>query len=82
MWFLSNELSWIQTVDDYGFSFRSATVSSCGKYLIVIPESGHQLLYFADLEKNGRINGKITLTPVVTKFEAEYDVKWKNHHIL
>ncbi|XP_055295103.1 prolyl endopeptidase-like [Sitodiplosis mosellana] len=50
----------------------SATVSSCGKYLIVISELGNQLLYYADLQKNGPINGKIPLTPIVTKFEADY----------
>lgn len=32
------------------------------------------LLYFADLEKNGPITGKIPLTPIVTEFEADYDV--------
>ncbi|XP_031619183.1 prolyl endopeptidase-like [Contarinia nasturtii] len=50
-----------------------ATVSLCGKYLIVTPYNGHQSsLYFADLEKNGAIVGKILLTSIVTKFEAEY----------
>lgn len=32
------------------------------------------LLYFANLEKNGPITGKIPLTPIVTEFDADYDV--------
>lgn len=32
------------------------------------------LLYFADLEKNGEITGKIPLTPIVTEFIADYEV--------
>jgi len=51
----------------------SATVSSCGKYLIVSPLNGSQnLVQFANLKENGPINGKITLIPIVTKFEAGY----------
>lgn len=51
-------------------------MSDCGKYLIVtvIKACRDNLLYFADLEKNGEIKGKISLTPIVTKFEADYDV--------
>lgn len=32
-------------------------------------------LYFADLEKNGEINGKIPLTPIVPEFKNSYEVK-------
>lgn len=54
---------------------RSATVSSSGKYLIVSPRNGSQnLVYFANLEENGPISGKIKLTPIVTEFEASYGV--------
>lgn len=57
----------------------SAVVSDCGKYLIllIIKDCRDNLLYFADLEKNGEINGKIDVTPIVTKFEADYDVSTK-----
>ncbi|XP_031619279.1 prolyl endopeptidase-like [Contarinia nasturtii] len=57
-------------------SWRMSTqVSDCGKYLIVtiVKACRDNLLYFADLEKNGPINGKIPLTPIVTEFEADYD---------
>lgn len=54
----------------------SAIVSECGRYLIVAVREGCQdnLLYFADMESlpNG-ITGKINLTPIIDKFEAEYD---------
>lgn len=50
------------------FFFRYARV--VGKYLIMqIYLYGHQNqqhLYYADLEKNGEIKGKITLKPVYT----------------
>lgn len=51
-------------------------MSDCGKYLIVsiVKACRDNLLYFADLEKNGEITGKISLTPVVTEFKADYDV--------
>lgn len=52
-------------------------MSDCGKYLIVsiVKACRDNLLYFADLEKNGAITGKIPLTPIVTEFEADYDVR-------
>lgn len=55
---------------------RSTGVSDCGKFLIVsiVKACRDNLLYFADLEKNGPITGKIELTPIVTEFEADYDV--------
>lgn len=55
---------------------RSTQVSDCGKYMIVsiVKACRDNLLYFADLEKNGEIIGKIPLTPIVTEFEADYDV--------
>lgn len=51
-------------------------MSDCGKYMIVsiVKACRDNLLYFADLEKNGEITGKIPLTPIVTEFEADYDV--------
>lgn len=62
-------------------SWRMSTeVSDCGKYLIVtiVKACRDNLLYFADLEKNGEITGKIPLTPIVTEFEADYDVNIKS----
>lgn len=57
-------------------------VSDCGKYMIVtiVKACRDNLLYFADLEKNGEITGKIPLTPIVTEFEADYDVSWIFEH--
>lgn len=58
-------------------SWRMAVqVSDCGKYLImmVVKDCRDNLIYFADLEKTGEIRGKLELTPVVTKFEADYHV--------
>lgn len=51
-------------------------MSDCGVYLIVsvVKACRDNLLFFADLEKNGTITGKIQLTPIVTEFEADYDV--------
>ncbi|XP_031639763.1 prolyl endopeptidase-like [Contarinia nasturtii] len=52
----------------------STEMSDCGKYLILMAEVGeNQLLYFADLESNGPITGKIPLTQIVTEFDASYD---------
>ncbi|KAA0201447.1 hypothetical protein HAZT_HAZT004468 [Hyalella azteca] len=51
----------------------SASVSDCGKYLIVMPRQDckDNLIYFAELPDN--ITGKIQLTPVVDELEAEYE---------
>ncbi|XP_055295101.1 prolyl endopeptidase-like [Sitodiplosis mosellana] len=50
-----------------------AVVSSCGKYLIVLSgPTTDNVLYFADLSKNGPIIGIIPLTPIVTKPESTY----------
>ncbi|CAG0897700.1 unnamed protein product [Darwinula stevensoni] len=56
-----------------------ATVSDCGQYLFVTPHKDcrDNLLYFADLTAQCGGPGKgptgpITLTPVVTKFEADF----------
>lgn len=66
----------------YCYSARSTQVSDCGKYMIVsiVKACRDNLLYFADLEKNGEITGKIPLTPIVTEFEADYDVSCANIH--
>lgn len=53
-----------------------ARVSDCGKYLIlsVVKECRDNLVFFADLEKHGEIEGKVELTQVVFNFEADYEV--------
>lgn len=54
-----------------------AQVSDCGKYLFVsiIKDCRDNLVYFADLEAAGTINGKLKITPIVTKFESDYYVR-------
>lgn len=56
-------------------------MTDCGKYLILTIVKGcrDNLVFFADLEANGEINGKIKLTQIVTEFEADYDVKTFSH---
>jgi prolyl oligopeptidase len=58
----------------------SNEVSDCGKYLLLYIMSGckDMLLYFADLEKNGDITGKLNFEKIVDVFEADYDVSTKN----
>lgn len=56
----------------------AAEVSDCGKYLLVFPQQDcrDNLVFFADVSeqmKNG-FNSKLVLTPVVSKYEADYDV--------
>lgn len=56
--------------------FRDSEVSDCGKYLIVsiYEELRQNLLYIADLEANGEIVGKIPLVPIISQFNADYEV--------
>ena len=53
-----------------------ARVSDCGKYLIlsVVKDCRDNLVFFADLENNGEIEGKVELTQVVFNFESDYEV--------
>lgn len=54
-------------------------MSDCGNYLIVSPQQDcrDNLVFFADLTEplKTELKGKLTLTPVVTKFEADYIVR-------
>lgn len=64
------------------FCCSGAEVSDCGNYLIVTPQQDcrDNLVFFADLTeplKSG-LSGKLTLTPVVTTFEADYIVRISN----
>ncbi|XP_060537343.1 prolyl endopeptidase [Cylas formicarius] len=52
-----------------------AHVSDCGTYLLVTPIKGckNNLLYFTKLEPSQKLTKKLELTPVVTKFEADFE---------
>lgn len=56
--------------------FRDTEVSDCGKYLIVsiYEELRQNLLYIADIEANGQIVGKLPLMPIISEFNADYEV--------
>lgn len=60
------------------FNFRqsSTTVSDDGKYLLVyVDASGDgNLVYYVDLEKNGKISNALSLTPIITEFKSDYAV--------
>lgn len=56
-----------------------AEVTDCGKYLIVSPvkDCRDNLLFFAELSDKNEITGKLPLTQIVHKFEADYEVRPK-----
>jgi prolyl oligopeptidase len=58
--------------------FRGAEVSDCGQWLIITPQKDcrDNLLFFYDLNTlpNNEISGKVNLTQVVHKMEADYEV--------
>lgn len=60
---------------------ENIAVSDNGRYLIlfVTVSKVQNILYFADLEKNGPINGKIPLMQIATKTGAVYNVNKINH---
>lgn len=47
-----------------------------GKYVIlfVTDENDDNQVYFTDLEKHGKITGKLPLTPVLNELEATFEV--------
>jgi prolyl oligopeptidase len=53
-------------------------VSDCGQWLIITPQKDcrDNLLFFCDLTAlpNNEISGKVNLTQVVHKLEADYEV--------
>ena len=65
-------------LSNFFFVFRGAKVSDCGQWLIIIPrlDCRDNLLLFFDLKTlpNNEISGKVNLTQVVHKFEADYQV--------
>jgi hypothetical protein len=75
------------TFTDFGYSFellcsvlcfRGAEVSDCGQWLIVMPQKDcrDNLIFFCDLKSlpDNKISGKVNLTQVVHKLEADYEV--------
>lgn len=54
-------------------------VSNCGRYLIVSLRNDdyNTLIFVADLEKNHEINEQISLTPIISTYDAEYLVSHK-----
>lgn len=77
-----NDNNWEKLLRNLKFNwhFRDAEVSDCGKYLLVTMYEGlrDNLLYIADLEEIGEITGKISLTPIITEFNADYEVLQTN----
>ncbi|XP_033228187.1 prolyl endopeptidase isoform X2 [Belonocnema kinseyi] len=53
----------------------NAEVSDCGKWLIVTPmkDCNDNLVFFTELKPGAEIKGKLNLTPIVEKMEADYD---------
>jgi prolyl oligopeptidase len=60
------------------FVHRDAEVSDCGQWLIVMPQKDcrDNLVFFCDLKSlpDNKISGKLSLTQVVHKLEADYEV--------
>lgn len=50
-------------------------VSDCGKYLIlsIVKDCRDNIIFYADLEKEGEIKQKLKVTQIIHKFEADYD---------
>jgi len=69
---------WMQSWVIVYFVFRGAEVSDCGQWLIISTQKDcrDNMLYFCDLRTlpNNEILGKVNLTQVVHKFEADYEV--------
>lgn len=51
-------------------------MSDCGKYLLVsmYEDLRDNLLYVANLDEIDEITGKIHLRPIITEFNADYEV--------
>ncbi|KAG5873179.1 hypothetical protein JTB14_035232 [Gonioctena quinquepunctata] len=70
-----------QSEDIMGVEFEDqqlrmgADVSDCGNYLVITPIKGckNNLLYFSKFQTNGKITGKLKLTPIVTEFVADFE---------
>lgn len=54
-----------------------SVVSHGGKYamLFISGDGDDNLVYYVDLEKEGPINGKLSLNPIITEFKASYTVR-------
>lgn len=57
-------------------------MSDCGKYLVVTPIKGckNNLLYYAELRDDYKVEGKLNLKPIVTEFNADYEVNFTNNN--
>jgi prolyl oligopeptidase len=53
-------------------------VSDCGQWLIITPQKDcrDNLVFFCDLKSlpDNKVSGKVSLTQVVNKLEADYEV--------
>lgn len=59
------------------FDFSDSEISYCGRYLIISVQKStkNNLVYVCDLSKTGgKFTGKLDLMPIVTEFEADYEV--------
>ena len=58
----------------YSYHYRDAKVTDCGNWLIVIvrKEISNHLVYFAKLGEGKNITGKLPLTQIINKFEADH----------
>ena len=62
---------------------RHAEVSDCGNWLIIMPakDCNDNLVYFTELKPGVEINGKLKLTQIVDKMEADYNVSKLSNHL-
>lgn len=69
-WYFGFEIIWIHNC-------RYTTVAHGGKYVIVFVtgDDDENRVYFTDLEKLGKITGKLPLAPVVNGLEASFVVR-------
>lgn len=51
-------------------------MSDCGKYLIIYlsTDDSEDQLYYVDLERNGEINGRMSVKPIVTEVNGAFAV--------
>lgn len=58
------------------WSLYNSLLSDCGKYLIlsINKDLRGNRVYISDLEKSDEINGKVNIKPIVSNFEADYEV--------
>lgn len=76
--FANNNFHVCKWLTDYYcyFCCSGAEVTDCGKWLLITPlkDCRDNLVYFTPLEPGKKIDGKLKLTKIVDKFEADYEV--------